>query len=284
MESLRAELARAKEQARKSDAAAEKALEELRAEQAAHCRSKKEMAEMAVKLKSIADRCRILEKEDRAEQTDLKKAIADAKDARSAMRAAKEELREAGEIAARKPFMLRRKFCDPKHAPLDRLWSATDTYLDLAASAADATEHFRDQEDREVEKLCWSQFHNPQYPLSVADRLPEWAELNRLSGLAMKCVMSHLWPERSEPKSYFSLVQQFLGAVPRINAMKRSACIEGARMALAHVKTYWAEMETTIVASQDSDRSRVPAEHYFQEVLQGARVIETQCLKDAMFE
>src|SRR4051812_42240004 len=129
--------------------------------------------------------------------------------------------------------MLQRKFCDPKHAPLDRLWSTADTYLDLAVSAADATEHFRDQEDREVEKLFWSQFHNPEHPLSVADRLAEWAELNRLFGLAMKCVMSHLWPGRSEPKSYFSLVQQFLGAVPQINAIKRSACIEGARMALA---------------------------------------------------
>ena len=87
---------------------------------------------------------------------------------------------------------------------------------------------------------------------------------------------------RSEPKSYFSLVQQFLGAVPRINAIKRSACIEGARMALARVKTYWAEMKASVVASQDSDESRVPAKHYFEEVLQGARLIETQCSKDAM--
>ena len=70
------------------------------------------------------------------------------------------------------------------------------------------------------------------------DHLAQWAELNRLSGLAMKYVMDHLWPGRSEPKSYFSLVQQFLDAVPRINAIKRSACIEGARMALARVKTY----------------------------------------------
>ncbi len=61
---------------------------------------------------------------------------------RSAMRATKEELRQTGQIAAGKPFMLRRKFCDPKFAPLDRMWSAEDTYLDLAASAADATEHF----------------------------------------------------------------------------------------------------------------------------------------------
>ena len=127
---------------------------------------------MGVKLKSSADHCKLLEKEDQAEQTDLEKAVADAKDARSAMRAMKEEMRQAGEIAAGKPFMLRRKFCDPKHAPLDRMWST-------AASAADADEHFQDQQDREVEKLFWSQFHNPERPLSLADRLAEWAELNR---------------------------------------------------------------------------------------------------------
>src|SRR3954468_11705375 len=100
----------------------------------------------------------------------------------------------------------------------------------------------------------------------------------------MRYVVDHLWPERPEPNSYFSLVQQFLGAVPHINAMKRSACVEGAWMALARVKTYWAEMELTAVAAQDSDESRVPAEHYFQEVLEGARLIETQCSKDIMFE
>ena len=60
MENLRAELAQAKEPARKSDAAALKAAEELKAEQAAHCRSKKEVAEMAVKLKNGADRCKLL--------------------------------------------------------------------------------------------------------------------------------------------------------------------------------------------------------------------------------
>ena len=275
MENLRAELARAKEQARKSDAAALKAAEELKAEQAAHCQSKKEMAEMAVKLKNAADRCKLLEKEDRVAQKDLEKVTTEAKDTRSAMRAMKEELRQAGDITAGKPFMLRMKFGDPKYAPLDRQWSAANTYLDLAASAADAAEHFRDQKDHEVEKLFWSQFHNPERPLPLTDRLAAWAELNRLSGLAMKYVVSHLWPKRPEPKSYFSLVQQFLGAVPHINAMKRSACIEGAQMALARVKTYWAEMKAIAVASQDSDESRVPAEHYFQEVLQGARLIET---------
>ena len=118
MENLRAELARAKEQARKSDAAAVKAAEELRAEQAAHCQSKKEMAKMVVKLKDVVDRCKLLEKECRAEQESLKKATAEAKDARSAMRAIKEELRQAEDIVAGKPFLLHRQFTDPKYAQL----------------------------------------------------------------------------------------------------------------------------------------------------------------------
>ena len=57
VETLRAELARTKEQVRSSNAAALQADAELRAEQAAHCESKEKMAKMAVKLKDIADRC-----------------------------------------------------------------------------------------------------------------------------------------------------------------------------------------------------------------------------------
>ena len=54
METLRAELAQAKEQARRSDAAALKAAEELRAEQAAHHQSEDKIAKMAVELKDAA--------------------------------------------------------------------------------------------------------------------------------------------------------------------------------------------------------------------------------------
>ena len=50
VETLRAELARAKEQARRSDAAALKAAIELRAERAAHRQSEDKIANMAIKL------------------------------------------------------------------------------------------------------------------------------------------------------------------------------------------------------------------------------------------
>ena len=71
VETLRAELARAKEQARSSNAAALKAAEELRAEQAAHCESKEKIAKMAVELKDAVDRYQLLEEENRAKATDL---------------------------------------------------------------------------------------------------------------------------------------------------------------------------------------------------------------------
>ena len=71
---------------------------------------------MAMKLRVATDRLEILEGERRAEQEDLKKADAEAKVARSAMRAMKEELCQVGDNVAGKPFMLRRKFTDPKYA------------------------------------------------------------------------------------------------------------------------------------------------------------------------
>ena len=63
METLRAELARAKEHARSSNATTLKAVEGLRAGQAAHCESKQKIDKMAVELKDVADRYRLLEEE-----------------------------------------------------------------------------------------------------------------------------------------------------------------------------------------------------------------------------
>ena len=83
METLRAELARAKEQARSSSAAALQAAEELRAEQAAHCRSKEKISKMVVELKEAADHYRLLEEENRVKATDLDKARVATKEVRS---------------------------------------------------------------------------------------------------------------------------------------------------------------------------------------------------------
>ena len=156
---------------------------------------------MAFKLKDAADWYELLEKESQEKAADLEKAVVAAKETRSKIRAAKEELRQAGDITARKPFLLRTKFGDPKYAPLDQLWSAADAYLDLAKSAADATEYFKDQKDHEVERLFWSQFSAPKRPLLLNEQMAEWAELHRLSGLAMRSAVDHLWPKGPRPDS-----------------------------------------------------------------------------------
>ena len=85
---------------------------------------------MAVELKDAAGRCELLEKENQAKAADLKKAMEAAKEAHSEIKAVKEELHQAGDITAGKPFLLRTKFGDLKYAPVDQLWSAADAYLD----------------------------------------------------------------------------------------------------------------------------------------------------------
>ena len=116
VETLRAELARAKEQARRSDAAALKATEELKAEQAAHRQSEDKIAKMALELQNAASRYELLERESQAKAADLEKALEAAKETRSEIRAVREELRQVGDITAGKPFLLRIKFEDPKYA------------------------------------------------------------------------------------------------------------------------------------------------------------------------
>ena len=112
-----AELAQAKEQAQVSNAAALKVAEELRAEQAAHRRSEEKIAEMAVELKNAADRYELLKKEHEDNSAELNKALNATKEIRTELRGAREELRQAGEIAAGGSYVLRTKFFDPSTLP-----------------------------------------------------------------------------------------------------------------------------------------------------------------------
>ena len=92
METVRAELARANEQARRSDAAALKPAKELKAEQATHRRREDKIAEMAVELKNAANRYELLKKEHENNSADLNKALSSTKEIRTELRGAREEL------------------------------------------------------------------------------------------------------------------------------------------------------------------------------------------------
>ena len=107
VEILRAEQARAKEQARCNNVAAEKASAELKVERASQRQDEEKISTMALELKNDASRCELLEKENEAKMTELDKALQEAREAWSESRAAREEIRQAGEIAAGKPFCYR---------------------------------------------------------------------------------------------------------------------------------------------------------------------------------
>ena len=188
------------------------------------------------------------------------------------------------EIAAGKPFLLQTKFGDPNYVQLNQVWSSPDKFLDLLKSSSDAAQFYHAQEGYATEKLFWSQFGASKRPLLLNEQMSQWAELHRISGGAMKNVIIWLWPNEPIPKSYFGLVQRLVDAVPRIDAVKQLACIEGARMAFARVKTFWVKMKAIDVAAKSPSKGQDRPEHYFEDVLVADRLIEGQCSKDMMFE
>ena len=143
VEVLRAELAQAKEQARCSNAAAEKASAELKAEQAARRQDEEKTSMVALELENANGRCEFLEKENKALMAELDKALQEAREARSESRAIREEVRQAKEIMAGKPLLLQAKFGNMNYAQLNQVWSSPDEFLDLPKSSSDAAQYYQ---------------------------------------------------------------------------------------------------------------------------------------------
>jgi len=82
-----------------------------------------------------------------------------------------------------------------------------------------------------------------EYPTLLNDQLKQLTELHRVAGLTMKALIVQLWPAEPIPSCYFDLVKHLVHARPRLEAVKRSVCIEGSRMDFARVKMQWARMK-----------------------------------------
>ena len=86
--------------------------------------------------------------------------------------------------------------------------------------------------------------------MPFSDQLKQLVELHRVAELAMKDLIIHLWPADALPSSYFGVVKRLVNACPRLDAIKRSVCIEGARMAFGCVKIQWAKMDAVKLATE----------------------------------
>ena len=101
----------------------------------------------------------------------------------------------------------------------------------------------------------------------------------------MKDLIIRLWPAEAIPSSYFGLMKRVVEACLRLDIVKRSVCIEGARMAFARCKIWWAKMDVVEVTRgpPKGKKHRTP-ERYFADVLEGSRLAAAQCSQGIVFE
>ena len=168
---------------------------------------------------------------------------------------------------------------------LTRIWSSPGAFANLPCSVSDAAEFYRAEEGSSTEKLFWSQYLGPEHLVPFSDQLKQLVELHRAAELAMKDLIIRLWPTEAIPSSYFGLVKRLVSVCPRLEAIKRLVCIEGAWMAFSRVKMHWAKMDATKLMTEGP---REGQEHhspqlYFDSVLEGSRLVAEQCAKDIIF-
>ena len=59
----------------------------------------------------------------------------------------------------------------------------------------------------------------------------------------MRGLIFRMWPGEALSGSYFGLVRRLVNACPRLEVIKWSVCIEGARRAFARAKVHWAKLD-----------------------------------------
>ena len=104
--------------------------------------------------------------------------------------------------------------------------------------------------------------------------------------MAMKDLIVRIWPGELLPTSYFGLIKRMVDSCPRLEVIKRSVCIEGARPALARAKVHWGKLdaEKLITDAPPAGKEYRMPEMYYKTVLKGARKIADECPRDVIIE
>ena len=134
--------------------------------------------------------------------------------------------------------------------------------------------------------MFWSQYAGAEHPTPLSDQLNQLVELHRTAELAMKDVIVRMWPGELLPDSYFGLIKRMVHACPRLEVIKQSVCIEGARRAFARARMHWAKLDAEKLVKDgppEGKEHRYP-EKYYDGVMKGARLVENECAKNIIFE
>ena len=122
--------------------------------------------------------------------------------------------------------------------------------------------------------------------MPLSDQLKQLFELHKAAEQAMKGFIVRMWPGDALPNSYFGLVRRLVDAYPRLEVIKRSVCIKGARWAFARLKVQWAKLDAVkqIKEGPPQGKEHRHPEMYYEGVLKGARLIADKCATDVIFE
>ena len=156
----------------------------------------------------------------------------------------------------------------------------------MPRSVSDATQFYQAEDGSSTKKLFWSQYAEVGHLVPLSDQLKQMVELHKVAEQAIKGLIVRMWPGEPLPDSYFGLIKRMVNACPRLEVIKQSVCIEGARRAFAHAKMDWAKLDAEKLVKDgppEGKAHRYP-EKYYDGVMKGARLVADECTKDIIFE
>ena len=286
IEKLKAELEKAKQEAAVEKAAAKEAATALSSLRATSDKHEARVEEIQQELKDASKKCEVLELKGKEQAAELSTLKTDLRKERVDRRSYKEEVSQAKAILDGKPYSLQCIFGDSKFELLTQVWRSSGACSDLQKDLADAKQFYASRGEGDEARLFWAQFEAPERSPLLVEQLKQLMELHRMAELAMKDLCIWLWPNEPPPGNYFGLVQKLSDATPRIDALRRSSCIEGARMTFAKAKVHWLGLDPMKVATAPPPpgKGHRRPELYFSGVKEGARAIEAQCSRENVYE
>src|SRR3954470_19975090 len=242
--------------------------------------------EVQEELQALMKKHEGLELEAKAQATELASALETANSSKAEAQKALQELEDVKKIAAGKAFSMQSRNIKVKCLLLTRIRSSPGAFFDLPRSASAAAAFYRAEEDSSTESVFWSQYSEVGHPVPLSDQLKQLVELHKAAKQAMKGLLIRLWPGEALPGSYVGLVRRLVEACPRLEVIKRSVCIEGARRALARVRVHWGKLDGEKLGKDGAPpgKEHRKPENYYKEVLAGARLVADECTKDVVFE
>ena len=244
------------------------------------------VGEVQQELQALVKKHEALELDSKTRESELAAALESTKHAKAEAQKALQEIEAMRKIAAGKAFNMQSKHVKVNYLLLTRVRSSPGAFADLPRSVSDAAKYYQAEEGSSTEKLFWSQYTGTEHPMPVSDQLKQLVELHKAAEQAMRGLIVRMWPGDSLPNSYFGLVRRLVDACPRLEVIKRSVCIEGARRAFARAKVHWAKMDAEKLVKEGPPQGKEHRhpEMYYEGVLKGARLVADECAKDVIFE